>query len=136
MIPSGLFLFLDDSIVERNGQLKMTLNTEILIPKEAPVRLTDAQLEELDYRNLYRAFSSKGRNPVTDPRVLFKVLAYANQFHIYSNRQIEDACRNRIDMNWLLDEEPAPDHCTIARFKQRCAKEIEDLFYQYVQSAN
>ena len=76
----------------------MTLNTEILIPKEAPVRLTDAQLEELDYRNLYRAFSSKGRNPVTDPRVLFKVLAYANQMHIYSNRQIEDACRNRIDM--------------------------------------
>ena len=114
----------------------MTLNTEILIPKEAPVRLTDAQLEELDYRNLYRAFSSKGRNPVTDPRVLFKVLAYANQIHIYSNRQIEDACRNRIDMIWLLDGEPAPDHCTIARFKQRCAKEIEDLFYQYVQSAN
>lgn len=110
----------------------MTLNTEILIPKEAPVRLTDAQLEELDYRNLYRAFSSKGRNPVTDPRVLFKVLAYANQIHIYSNRQIEDACRNRIDMIWLLDGEPAPDHCTIARFKQRCAKEIEDLFYQYV----
>ena len=114
----------------------MTLNTEILIPKEAPVRLTDAQLEELDYRNLYRAFSSKGRNPVTDPRVLFKGLAYANQIHIYSNRQIEDACRNRIDMIWLLDGEPAPDHCTIARFKQRCAKEIEDLFYQYVQSAN
>ena len=110
----------------------MTLNTEILIPKEAPVRLTDAQLEELDYRNLYRAFSSKGRNPVTDPRVLFKVLAYANQIHIYSNRQIEDACRNRIDMIWLLDGEPVPDHCTIARFKQRCAKEIEDLFDQYV----
>ena len=86
------------TLVERNGQLKMTLNTEIIIPKEAPVRLTDAQLEELDYRNLYRAFSSKGRNPVTDPRVLFKVLAYANQMHIYSNRQIEDACRNRIDM--------------------------------------
>ena len=110
----------------------MTLNTELFIPKEAPVRLTDAQLEELDYRNLYRAFSSKGRNPVTDPRVLFKVLAYAHQLHIYSNRMIEDACRNRIDMIWLLDGEPAPDHCTIARFKQRCAQEIEDLFYQYV----
>jgi len=94
--------------------------------------LTDAQLEELDYSRLYRAFSSKGRNPVTDPRVLFKVLVYANQIHIYSNRQMEDACRNRIDMIWLLDREPAPDHCTIARFKQRCAEEIEDLFYQYV----
>ena len=48
--------------------------------------MTDAQLEELDYRRLYSAFSSKGRNPVTDPRVLFKVLAYTNQIHIYSDR--------------------------------------------------
>ena len=121
------------TIVERKGQLKITLDTEILIPKDAPVRLTDAQLEELNYSRLYRAFSSKGRNPVTDPRVLFKVLAYAHQIHVYSGRQIEDACRNRIDMIWLLDGEPVPDHSTIARFKQRCAEEIEDLFYQYTK---
>lgn len=121
------------TIVEREGQLKITLETEILIPKEAPVRLTDAQLEELDYSRLYRAFSSKGRNPVTDPRVLFKVLVYAHQIRIYSGRQIEDACRNRIDMIWLLNGEPTPDHCTITRFKKRCAEEIEDLFYQYTR---
>ena len=121
------------NVVERNGQLKVTLNTEKIIPEDAPVRLTDAQLEKLDYRRLYSAFSSKGRNPVTDPRVLFKVLAYANQIHIYSNRQIVDACENRIDMIWLLDGEPVPDQSTIARFKQRCASEIEDLFYQYTR---
>ena len=119
------------NVVERNGQLLFTLNTEKKIPEDAPVRLTDAQLEELDYRKLYAAFSSKGRNPVTDPRVLFKVLAYANQLHIYSNRQIVDACENRIDMIWLLDGEAVPDQSTIARFKRRCAEEIEDLFYQY-----
>ncbi|MBQ2140621.1 MAG: IS1182 family transposase [Acidaminococcaceae bacterium] len=121
------------NVVERNGQLKFTLNTEKIIPEDAPVRLTDAQLEELDYRRLYSAFSSKGRNPVTDPRVLFKVLAYASEIHVYSNRQIVDACENRIDMIWLLDGEPVPDQSTIARFKQRCAAEIEDLFYQYAR---
>ena len=121
------------NVVERNGQLKVTLNTEKIIPEDAPVRLTDAQLEKLDYRRLYSAFSSKGRNPVTDPRVLFKVLAYASEINIYSNRQIVDACENRIDMIWLLDGEPVPDQSTIARFKQRCAAEIEDLFYQYTR---
>ena len=121
------------SVYERNGQLRFSLNTEKIIPEDAPVRLTDAQLEKLDYRKLYSAFSSKGRNPVTDPRVLFKVLAYANEIHIYSNRQIVDACENRIDMIWLLDGEPVPDQSTIARFKQRCASEIEDLFYQYTR---
>ena len=95
--------------------------------------MTDAQLEELDYRRLYSAFSSKGRNPVTDPRVLFKVLCYAEELHIYSNRQIVDACKNRIDMIWLLDGEPVPDQSTISRFKRRCAAEMEDLFYQQVR---
>ena len=122
------------NIVERNGQLVIALNVEKMIPENAPVRLTDAQLEELDYRRLYKAYSSKGRNPVTDPRVLFKVLVYtAEELHLYSGRRIEDVCRNRVDVIWLLGDEPVPDHSTIARFKQRCAEEIEDLFYQYVR---
>ena len=121
------------NIVERNGQLVIALNVEKMIPENAPVRLADAQLEELDYRKLYKAYSPKGRNPATDPRVMFKVLAYAaEELHLYSNRRIEDACRNRVDVIWLLGDEPVPDHSTIARFKQRCAAEIEDLFYQYV----
>ncbi len=41
------------TLVERNGQLVFTLNSEILLPEDAPVRLTNAQLEELDYRKLY-----------------------------------------------------------------------------------
>ena len=34
---------------------------------------------------------------------------------------------------WLPDGEPVPDHATFARFRKRCAKEIEDLFYQYAR---
>ena len=121
------------SVVERNGQLMIALNTEKMIPEDAPVRLTDAQLEELDYRRLYRAFSSKGRKPVTDPRVMFKVLVFANQNRIYGSRQIEEVCRKHIDFIWLLNGEPIPDHSTITRFKKRCSEEIEDLFYQYTR---
>ena len=122
------------TLTERNGQLVIALEVEKIIPENAPVRLADAQLEELDYRKLYEAYSPIGRNPATDPRVMFKVLAYAaEELHIYSDRRIEDACRNRVDVMWLLGDEPVPDHSTIARFKQRCAEEIEDLFYQYVQ---
>ncbi len=34
---------------------------------------------------------------------------------------------------WLLDDQKAPDHVTIARFRTgRCKEAIEDLFYQYV----
>ena len=122
------------TVIERDGQQVFTLNSEIFIPEDAPVRLTNAQLEELDYRKLYAAYSSKGRKSVTDPRVLFKLLVYGYQCGIYTTRKLEEACRYRIDFQWLLWDEPVPDHSTISRFRTgRCAEAVEDLFYQYVR---
>ena len=118
---------------ERHGQLVLAINNEILLPETSPVRLTSAQLEELDYEKLYRAYSAKGRKSKVDPRVLFKVMVYGYQCRIYSSRELEEACRNRVDFMWLLEDYPAPDHTTIARFRTgRCAEAVEDLFYQYV----
>ena len=114
---------------ERDGQVVLALNNEIILSENAPVRLTSAQLEELDYRQLYRAYSPKGRKSAADPRVTFKVMAYGYQCGIYSSRGWEEACRYRVDFMWLLEGEPVPDHATFARFRKRCAKEIEDLFY-------
>ena len=117
----------------RNGQLVFSLNSEILLPENAPVRLTRLQLEELDYRKLYAAYSPKGRKSKVDPSVLFQVIAYAYECGIYSSRKIEEACRYRIDFLWLLDGQKAPDHATIARFRTgRCRDALEDLFYQLV----
>ena len=42
-------------MTEREGQVVFTLNSELFLPEDAPVRLTNAQLEELDYRKLYEA---------------------------------------------------------------------------------
>ena len=60
---------------ERNGQLVLGINSEIMLSENAPVRRTSAQLEELDYRKLYEAYSPKGRKSVVDPKVMFKVTA-------------------------------------------------------------
>ena len=58
---------------ERNGQLVIALNCEIMIPENAPVRLLSEILEELDYEALYHAYSPYGRKSAADPRVLFAV---------------------------------------------------------------
>ncbi len=96
--------------------------------------MTSAQLEELDYRKLYEAYSSKGRKSATDPRVMFKVMVYGYQQGIFSTRALEDTCKYRIDFMWLLENEQAPNYSALHRFrKDRCASGvIEDLFYQYV----
>ncbi len=98
------------------------------------MRRTNAQLEELEYSKLYAAYSPKGRKSVVDPKVMFKVMAYGYECGIYSTRQLEEACRYRIDFMWLLEDQPVPDHSTFARFRTcRCADAVEDLFYQYVR---
>ena len=82
-------------VYERNGQLVLAINNEYLLPENAPVRLTSAQLEELDYEKLYRAYSPRGRKSKVDPRVMFKVMVYGYPCGIYSSRKPEDACTYR-----------------------------------------
>ena len=122
------------TLTERHGQLVFALNSEIMLPENAPVRLTSAQLEELDYEKLYRAYSPRGRKSKVDPRVMFKVMVYGYQCGIYSSRKLEEACHYRIDFMWLLGDAQVPDHATFARFRTgRCVEAVEDLFYQYVK---
>ncbi|WAG70340.1 transposase [Clostridium sp. CF011] len=46
-------------------------------------------MEELNYAKLNKAYSFQGRNPVVEPRILFKILVYAYMNDIYSSRNIE-----------------------------------------------
>ena len=122
------------TVRERHGQLVLAINSEFSLPENAPVRLTSAQLEELDYEKLYRAYSPRGRKSKVDPRVMFKVMVYGYQCGIYSSRKLEEACNYRIDFMWLLGDEKVPDHATFARFRTgRCGEAVEDLFYQYAK---
>ena len=121
---------------EFNGcyQLILPLNYEVLIPKDDSVRLLSQILEGLNYKELYQAYSSTGRKPAVEPKILFKVLTYAYMNNVYSSRKIESACKRDINFMWLLEGGRVPDHSTIARFrKEYLAEAVEDLFYQMVQ---
>jgi transposase len=118
-------------------QLILPLNYEVLIPKDDSVRLLSQVLEGLNYKKLSMAYSSKGRKPAVEPKILFKVLTYAYTNNIYSSRKIETACRRDINFMWLLHGRKAPDHSTIARFRSDYLSDtVEDLFYQMVQYLN
>lgn len=115
-------------------QLVLPVNFEVLIPEDDSVRLLSQLLEGLNYEKLYQAYSSTGRKPAVEPKILFKVLTYAYSNNIYSSRKIESACKRDINFMWLLEGNQAPDHSTIARFrKEYMADAAEDLFYQMVQ---
>lgn len=115
-------------------QLTFPISENILIDEHEPVYVANAQLEELDYRKLYQAYSPRGRKSAAEPRIMFKLLVYGYMCGIYSTRKLELACRKNIDFIWLLEGEHVPDYSSFARFRSGKAKEaIEDLFCQFVK---
>jgi transposase len=115
-------------------QLVLPLNFEKLIPEDDSVRLLSHITEELNYEKLYKAYSHMGRKFVVEPKILFKILAYAYAEGVYSTRKIETACNRDVNFMWLLQGCKAPDHSTIARFRKgNLGKAVEDLFYQQVK---
>ena len=121
------------TVFQDSYQLVLPLNLDGFIPDDDSVRLLSHVLEELDYTQLYKAYSSKGRKPALEPKTMFKILVYAYSQNIYSSRGIEKACRRDINFRWLLAGFEAPDHSTIDRFRQKyAASALEPLFYQFV----
>ena len=118
-----------------NFQLILPLNLENLIPEDDSVRLLSHILEGLNYTKLYQAYSSVGRKPAVEPKIMFKIVSYAYAQNIYSSRKIEKACKRDINFRWLLQGYKAPDHATISRFRKEYLSNevIEDLFYQQVK---
>lgn len=105
-------------------QLTLPISENILIDKHEPVYVANAQLEKLDYRKLYQAYSSRGRKSAAEPRIMFKLLVYGYMCGIYSTRKLELACRKNIDFIWLLQGEKVPDYSSFARFRSGKAKEV------------
>ncbi|NRT71244.1 IS1182 family transposase [Clostridium beijerinckii] len=124
----------DYTEINDNFQLILPLNLENLIPSDDSVRLLSHVLEGLDYTKLYKAYSSVGRKPAVEPKIMFKIISYAYSQNIYSSRKIEKACKRDINFKWLLQCYKAPDHATISRFRKDYISNevIEDLFYQQV----
>ena len=117
-----------------NYQLKLPIELNALIPEDDSVRLLNLVLEGLDYSNLYNKYSAKGRKYKVDPKIMFKIVTYANMENIYSSRDIEKACRRDINFKWLLQGAQPPDHSTICRFQYEKIDDniMEDLFYQSI----
>lgn len=123
----------DYTLNQKKYQLVLPMPIERIIPKDDSVRLLDQVLEELNYTNLYRAYSPKGRKPAVSPKTLFKIMVYGCMNSIYSSRNLEEACRRDINFMWLLQDQKVPDHNTIARFRsERLEGVLEDLFSQLV----
>ena len=122
----------DYTLYETERQLKLPMETEILIAADEPVRLVSAVVERMNIEKIERSYSRDGRNEYS-PRILLKVMIYAYMRRIYSTREIERACRENVCFMYLLEDYEAPDQNTIARFRaERLQGAEKELLEQFV----
>jgi transposase len=64
--------------------------------------------------------------PAYPPFYMAALYVYGQLMGLRSSRKLEDACRNRLDVLWLM-EGFTPDHSTVAEFVVRHAEDLRDL---------
>ena len=98
------------------------------------IRQMCKQLDELDYTELYKAYSGKIRRTQVDPKIMFKLLVCAYALDCRSTRKIESLCRSYVPLIQILDGKSAPDHTTICRFRsgEKTGEAIINLCDQYI----
>lgn len=105
-----------------------------VIPENTPVRLLNAQFEELEYGKLVRSVFAQREKISGGTTGVVQGIGTRVFVRVYSSRKLEEAYQYRIDFKWLLKDQQAPDHTTLARFHTgRCNEAEEGLLYQFVR---
>lgn len=113
---------------DREQVLLMPVSLREWLPESHLAWFVLAAVEELDLSAFYGAYrqDAKGR-PAHDPGMMVALLLYAYSRGQRSSRVIERACVEDVAFR-VIAANQRPDHCTIARFRQRHEHAIGELF--------
>lgn len=102
------------------------------VEKESPVRLFDAFVESLDFKQLEfdrETPKTEGR-PGYNPRDLMKLYIYSYYYRLRSSRQIARECKVNLEIMWLIGK-LKPDFRTIANFRRDNKTAIRKVFKEF-----
>ena len=109
-----------------------TLNQVIRLAEALPpshlARFVVDIIAQLDLREFYKQYSNQG-GVLFAPQVLLGLLFYGYATGVFSSRKIEKATYESIPFRFIAGG-LHPDHDTIAHFRKRFLKEIQELFVQ------
>jgi len=108
------------------------IRLEDKIPDNAPVRLVNQIVDQLDISQVINTYKGGGTSAYS-PRMMLKLVIYAYLNNIYSCRKIEKQNLENIHYMWLSGMQ-TPDHNTINTFRSSHLKDtVNQIFTQVVQ---
>ena len=107
------------------------MRLEDKIPEDAPVRLVNQIVDQLDISHVISTYKGGGTSAYF-PRMMLKLVIYAYLNNVYSCRKIEKNNLENIHYMWLSGMQ-TPDHNTINTFRSSHLKDtINKIFTQVV----
>jgi transposase len=106
---------------------------EEYVSKEDPVRVYDGFVESLDFSELgIELDEHQVGNSEYDPQAMLKLLVYGYSYGLKGSRKLERACHHNVSFMWLMGG-LKPDHKTIAEFRRRHKKALQQVLKQCVR---
>jgi transposase len=114
--------------VDREQQFLLPQNMMDWLPRDHFARFVIELVGALDTSSFLAAYRADGRGGAAyHPEMMAVLLMYAYCDGERSSRRIEERCQTDIAYRYITGGWE-PDHCTIARFRDRHEKELADLF--------
>lgn len=102
------------------------------VSHQDPVRVYDAFVDALDFRQLGLSLIPNAGAEAYDPVRMIKLLIYSYSYGLRSSRLIERACYHNLSYIWLMGN-LKPDYRTIARFRSEHKDIVRKILKQCVR---
>jgi len=108
-------------------------SVEEYVGKQDPVRVYDAFVESLDFRELgIELDEGQVGNSEYDPKAMMKLLVYGYSYGVKGSRKLERECYHNLSFLWLMGG-LKPDHKTIAEYRRRHKGGLKKVLKQCVR---
>lgn len=105
-----------------------------VVSDDDPVRLLTELLGMVDWSGWEQKYNGRIGQPPIHPKVMASIFLQGLMEGIRSSRQLEKACRYRVDFMWLA-EGFQPSHDTFCVFRRSFEGPLKDLFNEVVRLA-
>ena len=114
--------------IDRNTPYLFPPSIQDYLPEDHLARFVAEIVDQLDMSGLLGVYAGKGKKPY-HPAMLVALLFYGYATGTFSSRKLEKATYDSIAYRFLCAN-THPDHDTIASFRSRFLKELEEFFVE------
>ena len=120
-------------VIDRDTPYLFPPSVDEWLPQDHLARFVVEIIERMDLGEFTRQYAGRG-SAAYPPAMMLGLLVYGYATGVHSSRKIERACHDSVAFRFIAAN-TYPDHDSIANFRRRFLKPIENLFVQVLMLA-